>query len=81
MKVETIELPKKYHGAVEHWRRHTFKDYELLMDDWEKYFPTDEKFCLCAKMEVGTPDVIQKHPKVLAAYLGEETEDDEAEAS
>ena len=29
----------------------------------------------------GTPDVIQKHPKVLAAYLGEETEDDEAEAS
>jgi len=59
MKVETIELPKKYHGAVEHWRRHNFKDYELLMDDWEKYFPTDEKFCLCAKMEVGTPDVIQ----------------------
>jgi len=59
MKVETIELPKKYHGAVEHWRRHNFKDYELLLEDWEKYFPTDEKFCLCAKMELGTPDVIQ----------------------
>jgi 1,2-phenylacetyl-CoA epoxidase catalytic subunit len=29
------------------------------MDNWEKYFPKDEKFCLCAKMEIGTSDVIQ----------------------
>ena len=58
MKVEQITLPKKYHDAVEHWRRHHFKDYETLLDSWEKYFPKDEKFCLCAKMELGTPDVI-----------------------
>ena len=29
----------------------------------------------------GTPDVVQKHPKVLAAYLGEEDEEAEADAS
>jgi len=34
MKVETIELPKKYHSAVEHWRRHNFKDYQMLLDDY-----------------------------------------------
>ena len=58
MKVENVTLERKYHDAVEHWRRHHFKDYETLLDSWEKYFPKDEKFCLCAKMELGTPDVI-----------------------
>lgn len=58
MKVENVTLEKKYHSAVEHWRRHHFKDYETLLDNWERYFPKDEKFCLCAKMEIGTSDVI-----------------------
>jgi len=58
VKVENVTLERKYHDAVEHWRRHHFKDYETLLDSWEKYFPKDEKFCLCAKMELGTPDVI-----------------------
>lgn len=59
MKVENLPLEKKYHSAVEHWRKHNFKDYETLLANWEKYFPKDEKFCLCAKMELGTPDVVQ----------------------
>ncbi|MEK7836770.1 MAG: hypothetical protein AAB328_02185, partial [candidate division NC10 bacterium] len=59
MKVEGVTLEKRYHGAVEHWARHNFKDYQTLLDQWEKYFPTDERFCLCAKMELGTPDVVQ----------------------
>ncbi len=58
MNVETIALEKKYHDAVEHWRRHHFKDYPSLLENWEKFFPKDEPFCLCAKMELGTPDVI-----------------------
>ena len=58
MKVENIALEHRYHDAVEHWRRHNFKDYETLLDGWEKFFPKDEKFCLCAKLELGTPDVI-----------------------
>ncbi len=59
MKVENVTLEKKYHDAVEHWRRHNFADYETLLANWEKYFPKDESFCLCAKMELGTPTVIE----------------------
>lgn len=59
MKVDEAILPKKYHSAVEHWQEHNFKDYQTLLDNWEKYFPKDDKFCLCAKLELGTPDVIQ----------------------
>jgi len=58
VKVENVTLERKYHDAVEHWRRHHFKDYATLLETWEQYFPKDEKFCLCAKMELGTPDVI-----------------------
>ena len=58
MKVENVTLEKKYHDAVEHWRGHHFKDYSTLLESWEKYFPKDEQFCLCAKLELGTPDVI-----------------------
>lgn len=59
MKVENVTLEKKYHGAVEHWRRHNFADYETLLTNWQKYFPKDDEFCLCAKMELGTSDLIQ----------------------
>jgi len=58
MKVENVTLEKKYHDAVEHWRRHWMPDYDLLLEHWDRYFPKDEPFCLCAKMELGTPDTI-----------------------
>ena len=44
MKVGQVTLEPRYHGAVEHWARHNFKDYSTLLDQWEKYFPTDERF-------------------------------------
>ena len=56
MNVEQITLPRKYHAAVEHWRRHYLKDYDSLLSSWDRYFPQDEPFCLCAKMEPGLPD-------------------------
>ena len=59
MKVAEVTLEQRYHGAVEHWARHNFKDYGTLLDNWEKYFPTDERFCLCAKLELGTPELVQ----------------------
>ena len=58
MNVQEITLEKKYHDAVEHWRRHWLPDYDSLMENWEKYFPKDERFCLCAKMECGMPDLV-----------------------
>ena len=59
MKVEQTTLPKKYHDAVLHWQRHNFPDYGLLPENWQKYFPNDPDFCLCAKMEVGMGDTVE----------------------
>ncbi len=59
MNVEQTTLPKKFHDAVLHWQRHNFPDYGLLPESWEKYFPNDPEFCLCAKMEVGMGDTVE----------------------
>ena len=59
MKVGQTTLEKKYHDAVEHWRRHWLPDYDSLLAQWERYFPKDEPFCLCAKLELGTSDLVQ----------------------
>jgi 1,2-phenylacetyl-CoA epoxidase catalytic subunit len=58
MQVERTTLPRKYHEAVLHWRRHHFKDYEALLAHWDRYFPTDPPFCLCAQLECRvSPDI------------------------
>ena len=54
-----VELPKPYHDAVEHWRRHNFPDFPKLEEVWDRYFPRDEAFCLCAKIQQGMPEVIE----------------------
>ncbi len=57
--VNTATIPKKFHDAVERWRDMYLPDYQLLLDHWEKYFPRDPKFCLCAYRQCGMPDVIE----------------------
>ncbi len=57
--VTTATLPKKYHDAVERWRDMYLPDYALLLETWEKYFPRDPKFCLCAYRQCGMCDVIE----------------------
>jgi 1,2-phenylacetyl-CoA epoxidase catalytic subunit len=54
MNVETTTIPKKYVDAVEHWVLHNFQDMPILEKYWDKYFPQDDRFCLCAKMDVST---------------------------
>jgi 1,2-phenylacetyl-CoA epoxidase catalytic subunit len=80
MKVENVVLEKKYHDAVEHWRRHWMPDYHLLMKHWDKYFPKDEPFCLCAKMECGTPETVPvgEHAGEKKRLKPEEMTEDEA---
>jgi 1,2-phenylacetyl-CoA epoxidase catalytic subunit len=56
---QRIDLPKRYHDAVEHWRTHEFPDYPMLATVWDKYFPRDEPFCLCAKLADGVSDLIE----------------------
>ena len=53
------ELPREYHAAVEHWQRHNFPDYPKLAEVWDRFFPRDEPFCLCAKVADGMSDVIE----------------------
>ena len=53
MSVRTTTLPKPYHDAVIRWRETFLPDYDLLMESWEKFFPTEPRFELCAYRQMG----------------------------
>jgi benzoyl-CoA 2,3-epoxidase subunit B len=53
------QLPKTYHDAVVHWQTHEFPDYPMLERVWDRFFPRDEPFCLCAKVADGVSDLIE----------------------
>lgn len=59
MTEQRTTLAKKYHDAVEHWTRHNFPDYPKLAPLWDTYFPKDETFCLCARIQEGMPTSIE----------------------
>jgi benzoyl-CoA 2,3-epoxidase subunit B len=59
MSTTTQELPGRFHDAVVRWRERFLPDYDLLLEHWDKYFPTDERFRLCAHMECGMCGVIE----------------------
>lgn len=53
MPVREALLPKKYHDAVERWRDTFLPDYGFLLEQWEKHFPKEPVFKLCAYRECG----------------------------
>ncbi len=53
------ELPREYHEAVVHWQRHNFPDFPKLAQEWDRFFPRDEPFCLCAKLGENVSDVVE----------------------
>jgi len=53
------QLPRQYHEAVVHWQRHNFPDYPRLAEQWDSYFPKDEAFCLCARLQQHMPEQIE----------------------
>ncbi len=53
MATETTQIPKIYHDAVERWRDRFIPDYPLLMENWDKHFPKEPQFRLCAYREQG----------------------------
>lgn len=59
MRAREAYLPKKYHDAVVAWRETFIPDYDFLMDSWEKHFPKEPRFKLCAYREVGICDKIE----------------------
>ncbi len=59
MSVRSTSLPKKYHDAVLRWRDEFLPDYAFLIDNWDRYFPKDQRFELCAYRELGICDEIE----------------------
>lgn len=53
MSVKTSTMPKKYHEAVLGWKDVFLSDYDFLLENWDKHFPNDPKFQLCAFRELG----------------------------
>ena len=53
MSMRQVELPKKYHQAIVKWSERYLPDYGFLVENWDKYFPRDPQFKLCAYREAG----------------------------
>ncbi|MEL7059597.1 MAG: Phenylacetic acid catabolic protein [Acidobacteriota bacterium] len=80
MAVREALLPKLYHAAVEDWRDTFLPDYGFLLENWQKYFPKEPGFKLCAYRELGVCGEIecgakQGQPK---ATKPSELDDDQA---
>lgn len=59
MNTRTTRLPKPFHDAVVRWRETFIPDYDLLMENWEKHFPKEPRFELCAYRELGMCGTIE----------------------
>lgn len=53
MPAESETLPKKYHDAVVRWQQKYLPDLGFLQENWDKHFPKDPCFKLCAYRELG----------------------------
>jgi 1,2-phenylacetyl-CoA epoxidase catalytic subunit len=53
MPVRKTHLPDKFHQAVEDWRDTFLPDYGFLLENWQKHFPKEPLFELCAFRETG----------------------------
>jgi len=53
MSTRSTSLPKHLHDAVVRWREAFIPDYDFLLDNWDKHFPNDPRFELCAYRQLG----------------------------
>lgn len=53
MSTRTTTIPKHFHDAVVRWRDTYLPDYDFMMENWEKHFPNEPQFQLCAFREMG----------------------------
>ncbi|MGE0640649.1 MAG: Phenylacetic acid catabolic protein [Thermoanaerobaculia bacterium] len=59
MTTTTTEIPKKFHDAVLKWRETYLPDFDYLIENWDRFFPRDQTFRLCAYREQGMPCAIE----------------------
>jgi 1,2-phenylacetyl-CoA epoxidase catalytic subunit len=53
MSLKTVNLPKSFHDAVVRWQETYLTDYDFLLENWDKHFPNDPRFQLCAYRQMG----------------------------
>ncbi|HEY8021597.1 MAG TPA: Phenylacetic acid catabolic protein [Thermoanaerobaculia bacterium] len=53
MSVKTATLPRKFHDAVVKWKDTYLPDHDFLLENWERHFPREPRFELCAYRELG----------------------------
>lgn len=59
MSMTKTYLPDRFHAAVVKWRQTYLPDYDFLIEHWDKYFPKDQQFELCAFRELGMCNEIE----------------------
>ncbi len=59
MRTREALLPANFHSAVEKWRDTFIPDFDFLMDNWDKHFPKEPRFKLCAFRELGICNEIE----------------------
>jgi 1,2-phenylacetyl-CoA epoxidase catalytic subunit len=59
MRMTKTHLPGKFHDAVVKWRQTFLPDYDFLIENWDKHFPRDRPFELCAFREMGICNEIE----------------------
>jgi 1,2-phenylacetyl-CoA epoxidase catalytic subunit len=52
-------IPNKFHEAVVRWQEKYLPDFDYLVDNWDRYFPKDPTFELCAYREMGMCNEIE----------------------
>ena len=52
-------IPKKFHDAVVRWQETYLPDFDFLQEHWDKYFPKDPQFELCAFRQLGMCNEIE----------------------
>ncbi len=59
MSTTSTSLPQRFHAAVLRWKDEFIPDYEFLLENWDRHFPKDRRFELCAFRELGICDEIE----------------------
>ena len=59
MTMRTASLPKPFHDAVVRWQETYLPDYDLLLETWDRFFPNEPRFQLCAFRELGMCSTVE----------------------
>lgn len=59
MEFTTATISQKYHQAIVDWQRKHFPEFDLLLENWDRFFPQAPRFQLVAKIGRLKSDLIE----------------------